>query len=97
MPLGCLIVVFITQSITSEKMSGDKIKHCLTPVLTVKGADISVVDDSAAGILIDTLDDVDDLLMDAIVSQDYPGHCSVRHVKRLFEVNKYDIQRRLSF
>ena len=43
MPLGCSIVVFSTQPITSEKISGDKIHAWLTPVLTVKGADRSVL------------------------------------------------------
>ena len=43
MSLSCSIVVFNTQSITSEKIGGDKIHSCLTLVLTVKGADKSVL------------------------------------------------------
>ena len=60
-PLGCFTVVFSTQSITSEKISGDKIHPCLTPVLTVKDADKSV--------LWMTLHDAYDLLGNAIVPQ----------------------------
>ena len=43
MSLSFSIVVFSTQSITSEDISGDKINSRLTPVLTVKSADISVL------------------------------------------------------
>ena len=65
MPLGSSIVVFITQSITGDKTSG----HRIHPALSHSCVDsegyrqISIADNSAADILIETLDDIYNLLM----------------------------------
>ena len=40
MPLGCSIVVFSTHLITSEKISGDKIHPCLTPILSADKSEL---------------------------------------------------------
>ena len=57
-------VVFGTQSITSEKISGDKIHPCLTPVFTVKHADKSMllITLQLLHIFIEALNDIYDLL-----------------------------------
>ena len=54
---------------------------------------IRIVDNSVAGIPIETLDDIYNLLRNAVVSQDAQIHCFVHYVKRLLEGNKTDIQR----
>lgn len=88
MPLGCSIVVFITQTITSETMSRDRIQPVLTPVLTVKGADKSTLWMTAAGIFIKALDNIDDLLRDAVAFKDSPNHCSIHSAKAFLKSTK---------
>ena len=83
MALSCSIVVFNTQSITYETISGNKIHSCLTLVLTVKGADKSVLWMTLQlfVIFIEALDNVYDLLGNTIVPQNSPNHRSVHYVK----------------
>ena len=89
MPHGSSIVVFITRSITG---------HRIHPALSHSCVDsegyrqISIVDNSAADILIETLDDIYNLLMNYYSIQYALNHCSVHHVKRRLQGNKTDMQ-----
>ena len=66
--------------LASDNTSGHRIQlPCLTPVDSEGYRQISTVDNSAADILIETLDDIYNLLRNAIVSQYAPNHCSVYH------------------
>lgn len=49
------------------------------------------MNDSAVGVSVEALDDINDLLRDAVVSEDLSDCCPVDHVKHLFVVNKVDV------